>query len=56
MRVSGLWVRVPPIPPVKGTILKQIVGSTVYDWEGLNPTHSTTRYPAAATICFNMGR
>ena len=28
-------------------------GEHCVDWEGLIPTHDITRYPAAATVCFN---
>ena len=42
------------VTPTTGHHIETHCGEHCVDWEGLIPTHYITRYPAAATVCFNM--
>jgi hypothetical protein len=41
------------LPPGDAEHIEAHCGEHCVDWEGLIPTHDITRYPAAATVCFN---
>ena len=42
-----------PVVGVARHFIETHCGEHCVDWEGLIPTLYTTRYPAAATVCFN---